>query len=336
MFQQGVAFKYRNYSDNAVIVGKYRINLGMNKLAFVFPGQGSQQVGMLAEMLQTYAVVRQTFDEASDLLGYDVTDLALNGPLEALNRTEKTQPVLLTASIALYRLWSEQSALKAILFAGHSLGEYSALVASGAVSFADAIKLVELRGQLMQLAVPAGEGLMAAVLGLDDQSVIDGCLEAEQGAVVSAVNFNTPGQVVIAGNTAAVERAMLILKTMGAKRVLPLSVSVPSHCVLMKPAADTLAERLQAIQFNSPSAPIVQNRVAVGVTDITEIRKNLLEQLYKPVQWTKSVQFIANAGVSEIIECGPGKVLSGLNKRIAGDVIHTAIGDLASFQKRLG
>ena len=299
----------------------------MNKLAFVFPGQGSQQVGMLAEMLETYPIVRDTFAEASELLGYDVTDLALNGPIEELNRTEKTQPALLTASIALYRLWSAQSPLKPILFAGHSLGEYSALVASGAVS---------LRGQLMQLAVPAGEGLMAAVLGLDDQAVIDGCLAAEQGAVVSAVNFNTPGQVVIAGNTAAVERAMVILKTMGAKRVLPLSVSVPSHCVLMKPAADTLAQRLQAIHFNSPSAPIVQNRVALGVTDISEIRKNLLEQLYKPVQWTKSVQFMATAGVTEIIECGPGKVLSGLNKRIAGDVIHTAIGNLASFQKRLG
>jgi [acyl-carrier-protein] S-malonyltransferase len=308
----------------------------MNKLAFVFPGQGSQQVGMLAEMLETYPIVRDTFAESSELLGYDVTDLALNGPIEELNRTEKTQPALLTASIALYRLWSAQSPLKPILFAGHSLGEYSALVASGAVSFADAIKLVELRGQLMQLAVPAGEGLMAAVLGLDDQAVIDGCLAAEQGAVVSAVNFNTPGQVVIAGNTAAVERAMVILKTMGAKRVLPLSVSVPSHCVLMKPAADTLAQRLQAIHFNSPSAPIVQNRVALGVTDISEIRKNLLEQLYKPVQWTKSVQFMASAGVTEIIECGPGKVLSGLNKRIAGDVIHTAIGNLASFQKRLG
>ena len=308
----------------------------MNKLAFVFPGQGSQQVGMLADMLETYPIVRDTFVEAGDLLGYDVTDLVLNGPLEELNRTEKTQPALLTASVALYRLWSAHSPLAPVLFAGHSLGEYSALVASGAVSFADAIKLVELRGQLMQLAVPAGEGLMAAVLGLDDQAVIDGCLAAEQGAVVSAVNFNTPGQVVIAGNTAAVERAMVILKTLGAKRVLPLSVSVPSHCVLMKPAADTLAQRLQAISFSSPSAPIVQNRVALGVTDIAEIRKNLLEQLYKPVQWTKSVQFIANAGVSEIIECGPGKVLSGLNKRIAGDVIHTAIGSLASFQQRLG
>jgi len=308
----------------------------MSKLAFVFPGQGSQQVGMLADMVTEFSIIDDTFTEASDVLGYDVKALALNGPIEELNKTEKTQPVLLTVSTALFRLWSNSSDLIPSLFAGHSLGEYSALVASKSLAFSDAVKLVELRGQLMQQAVPAGEGLMAAILGLDDDVVIEGCLEASEGEVVSAVNFNTPGQVVIAGKKSAVERAMVVLKGKGAKRTLPLSVSVPSHCDLMKPAAEKLAEKLELITFNPPSAPIVQNRVAEAVTDISSIRQNLLEQLYMPVQWTKSVQHIADSGIEEIIECGPGKVLSGLNKRIAKEATHTAIGNLASFQKRLG
>ncbi len=308
----------------------------MSKLAFVFPGQGSQKVGMLADLIAEYDIVRQTFEEASQVLGYDVAALALEGPVELLNVTEKTQPVLLTASIALYRLWQDKVSIKPELFAGHSLGEYSALVASGSISFEAALKLVELRGQLMQQAVPAGQGLMAAVLGLADQDVIDGCAEAAETDVVSAVNFNTPGQVVIAGSKAAVERAMIVLKEKGAKRVLPLSVSVPSHCALMKPAADKLAETLESIEFSEPSAPIVQNRVAKGITDVAQIRQNLLEQLYMPVQWTQSIAFIADSGIEEIVECGPGKVLSGLNKRIAKEITHTAIGDLASFQKRLG
>jgi [acyl-carrier-protein] S-malonyltransferase len=308
----------------------------MTKLAFVFPGQGSQQVGMLADLAAEYDVVSQTFTEASDALGYDIASLIAEGPLEELNKTEKTQPALLTASIALYRLWLAQGGQQADLFAGHSLGEYSALVASGVLEFKDAVKLVELRGQLMQKAVPAGEGLMAAILGLTDEQVVEGCEKAAEGDVVSAVNFNTPGQVVIAGSKAAVERAMVILKEMGAKRVMPLSVSVPSHCALMKPAAEQLAEALSNTQFNAPTAPIVQNRVANAVTDVEQIKHNLLEQLYMPVLWTNSVAFMAENGVEEIVECGPGKVLTGLNKRIAKEVTHTVIGDLASFNNRLG
>lgn len=308
----------------------------MSKLAFVFPGQGSQQVGMLADLAAEYDVISQTFLEASDALGYDIASLIADGPLEELNKTEKTQPALLTASVALYRLWLKQGGQQADLFAGHSLGEYSALVTSGVLEFTDAVKLVELRGQLMQKAVPAGEGLMAAILGLTDEQVVEGCEKAAEGDVVSAVNFNTPGQVVIAGSKAAVERAMAVLKEMGAKRAMPLNVSVPSHCALMKPAAEQLAETLSKTQFNAPSAPIVQNRVANAVTDVEQVKQNLLEQLYMPVLWTNSVAYMAENGVEEIVECGPGKVLTGLNKRIAKEVTHTVIGDLASFNNRLG
>jgi [acyl-carrier-protein] S-malonyltransferase len=308
----------------------------MSKIAFVFPGQGSQQVGMLSDLQTEYRIVSDTFQEASDALGYDLSNIIKNGPVEELNKTEITQPALLTASTALFRLWDSTLQIKPVLFAGHSLGEYSALVASGALSLTDAVKMVELRGQLMQQAVPAGEGLMAAILGLADEDVVAGCEQAAEGDIVSAVNFNTPGQVVIAGSKAAVERAMAILKEKGAKRTLPLNVSVPSHCALMKPAADKLAIELKNADFRKPLAPIVQNRSAMPVTNVDEIRTNLLEQLYMPVQWTKSIAYIASTGVEEIVECGPGKVLTGLNKRIAKEVTHTAIGDLASFQKRLG
>ncbi len=308
----------------------------MTKLAFVFPGQGSQQVGMLSDFIAEYKIVSETLSEASDVLGYDLSALIKDGPIETLNQTEKTQPALVAVSTALYRCWTSMNDATPVLFAGHSLGEYSALVASGSLTFADALTLVELRGQLMQEAVPSGEGLMAAVLGLSDEQVVEGCLQASQGEVVSAVNFNTPGQVVIAGQKSAVKRAMDVLKGMGAKRVMPLSVSVPSHCDLMKPAAEALAGKLSATQFKQPAAPIVQNRVATGVTSVDDIRANLLEQLYMPVQWTKSIEYIASQGVDEIVECGPGKVLTGLNKRIAKEAIHTPIGDLASFQKRIG
>lgn len=308
----------------------------MSKVAFVFPGQGSQQVGMLSEFAAVYPIIGETFNEASETLGYDMTALINDGPVEALNSTEKTQPALLTASVALYRLWGSLSDISPALMAGHSLGEYSALVAAGVISFADAIKLVELRGQYMQQAVPAGEGLMAAILGLDDDKVVEVCAQAAEGEVVSAVNFNTTGQVVIAGQKAAVERAMAALKEAGAKRTMPLNVSVPSHCALMKPAAEKLAEQLNNIEFSTPSCPIVQNRVATAIVDLDSIRANLLEQLYMPVQWTNSVAFMAEQGINEIIECGPGKVLSGLNKRIAKDVVHTAIGSLSAFQERIG
>lgn len=308
----------------------------MSKTAFVFPGQGSQQVGMLSDFRAEYDIVSSTFTEASEALGYDLGALIAEGPADELNKTEKTQPALLTASIALYRLWQAKGGAAPALYAGHSLGEYSALVASGVLGFADAVKLVELRGQLMQQAVPAGEGLMAAVLGLEDDQVVEGCAAAAQGDVVSAVNFNTQGQVVIAGSKAAVERAMAELKERGAKRVMPLNVSVPSHCALMKPAADKLADALQSTSFSAPSAPVVQNRVAKPIDDIEQIKTNLLEQLYMPVLWTKSVEYMANAGIDEIIECGPGKVLTGLNKRSAKSLTHTVIGQLNSFQERIG
>ncbi|MFQ3229131.1 MAG: [acyl-carrier-protein] S-malonyltransferase [Reinekea sp.] len=308
----------------------------MSKVAFVFPGQGSQQIGMLSDLAAVYPIIGETISEASDVLGYDMSALINDGPVEALNSTEKTQPALLTASVALYRLWNSLSDISPALMAGHSLGEYSALVAAGVISFADAVKLVELRGQYMQQAVPAGEGLMAAILGLDDDKVVEVCAQAAEGDVVSAVNFNTTGQVVIAGQKAAVERAMVALKEAGAKRTMPLNVSVPSHCALMKPAAEKLAEQLNNIEFSVPSCPIVQNRVATAVVDLDSIRANLLEQLYMPVLWTNSVAFMAEQGINEIIECGPGKVLSGLNKRIAKDVVHTAIGSLSAFQERVG
>lgn len=308
----------------------------MSKIAFVFPGQGSQQIGMLSEFEENYNSVTETIQEANDALGFDLGSLIANGPSEELNRTQITQPALLTASVALYRLWLAEGGAQPSLFAGHSLGEYSSLVAAGVISFADAVKLVELRGRLMQDAVPAGEGLMAAVLGLDDQSVIDGCAAVADGDVVSAVNFNTEGQVVIAGAKGAVERAMSELKTRGAKRVMPLTVSVPSHCALMKPAAEKLAESLASTAFSSPSAPVVQNRSALPVESVEQIKSNLLEQLYMPVLWTRTIAYLVDAGVEEIVECGPGKVLTGLNKRMAKSVTHTVIGQLNTFQERIG
>lgn len=308
----------------------------MSNVAFVFPGQGSQQIGMLADIAAAYPVISETFSEASDALGYDIAALINDGPIELLNSTEKTQPALLSASVALYRAFAANSDIKPSFMAGHSLGEYSALVASGVIAFADAVKLVEMRGQFMQKAVPAGEGLMAAILGLDDDKVVEVCQQAAQGEVVSAVNFNTTGQVVIAGQKSAVERAMAALKEAGAKRAMPLNVSVPSHCALMKPAADQLAEQLNNIEFKAPSCPIIQNRVAKAVTNLDEIRTNLLEQLYMPVLWTNTIAFLADQGIEEIIECGPGKVLSGLNKRIAKETTHTAIGSLSAFEERVG
>ena len=308
----------------------------MSKLAFVFPGQGSQQVGMLNDFAAEYDIVRQTLTEASDALGYDMAALIAEGPKEALAKTEKTQPALLTTSVALYRLWLSLGGAEAEVMAGHSLGEYSALVNAGVIDFTSAVKLVEKRGQFMQAAVPEGKGLMAAILGLSDDDVVAGCADASEGQVVSAVNFNTEGQVVIAGEKDAVERAMIVLKEKGAKRAMPLAVSVPSHCALMKPAAEQLAEAMKDLTFSAPKMPIVQNRTATKVTDVEELRSNVLEQLYMPVLWTKTAQLLAAEGVSEIIECGPGKVLTGLNKRIAKEQTHTAIGDIAVLQQRLG
>lgn len=284
-------------------------------LAFVFPGQGSQAVGMLANIGAAESIVLDTFTEASDALGYDVWALSQQGPAEVLNQTDKTQPAILTASIALWRLWIAKSAAQPAYVAGHSLGEYSALVAADSLSLVDAVRLVERRGQLMQAAVPTGTGGMAAILGLDDADVQAACAEAAQGEVVSAVNFNAPGQVVIAGAAAAVERAIVACKARGAKRAIALPVSVPSHCALMQPAAEQFAQSLAAIKWQQPKTALVQNVTAEVVTDLAVLEQNLLAQLYSPVRWVESMVCLAAQGVTDVVECGPGKVLSGLNKR---------------------
>ncbi len=289
-------------------------------LAFVFPGQGSQAVGMLAAQAEEHAVVKQTFAEASDVLGYDLWQLCQQGPEADLNRTDRTQPAILTASVALWRLWCARTSVRPAFVAGHSLGEYSALVAASVISFADAVHLVERRGQLMQQSVPEGQGGMAAILGLDDQQIIDICAQVAEGEVVSAVNFNAPGQVVIAGQAAAVQRAVDACKSAGAKRAMPLPVSVPSHCALMRPAADELARDLAVLQWQQPSMTLVQNVSAAPAENLDSLRQQLVEQLYSPVRWVESVAWIAGQGVTDLIECGPGKVLSGLNKRCAKGV----------------
>ncbi|MDD1014816.1 ACP S-malonyltransferase [Pseudomonas rubra] len=289
-------------------------------LAFVFPGQGSQSLGMLAELGAQYPLVIDTFREASEALGYDLWALTQNGPEEQLNQTDKTQPAILTASIALWRLWLAEGGARPAFVSGHSLGEYSALVAAGSLSLGDAVKLVKRRGELMQEAVPAGQGAMAAILGLDDAVVVAICAEAAQGEVVSAVNFNSPGQVVIAGAKAAVERAMEACKAAGAKRALPLPVSVPSHCELMRPAAERFAESVNAIDWKAPQIPVVQNVSAAVAADLDTLKRDLLEQLYKPVRWVECVQALAANGAVNLVECGPGKVLAGLNKRCADGV----------------
>ncbi|QRY78572.1 ACP S-malonyltransferase [Pseudomonas sp. PDNC002] len=289
-------------------------------LAFVFPGQGSQSLGMLAELGAQHAIVRDTFAEASAALGYDLWALVQEGPEERLNQTDKTQPAILTASIALWRLWQAEGGVQPAYVAGHSLGEYSALVAAGSLAFADAVKLVERRGQLMQEAVPAGTGGMAAILGLEDADVLAACAEAAQGEVVSAVNFNAPGQVVIAGAAKAVERAIEGCKARGAKRAVALPVSVPSHCELMRPAAERFAEAVEAVQWQMPQIALVQNVTAQVPADLAALKRDLLAQLYSPVRWVESVQLLAEKGITDLVECGPGKVLAGLNKRCAKGV----------------
>ncbi|SUB17371.1 Malonyl CoA-acyl carrier protein transacylase [Pantoea agglomerans] len=280
----------------------------MTQFAFVFPGQGSQTVGMLTELAATYPLVEETFREASDALGYDLWQLVSQGPAEELNKTWQTQPALLAASVAIYRVWQQQGGEQPALMAGHSLGEYSALVCAGVLNFADAVKLVELRGKLMQEAVPEGTGAMQAIIGLDDAAIRKACEESAQGQVVSPVNFNSPGQVVIAGNKEAVERAGAACKAAGAKRALPLPVSVPSHCALMKPAADKLAVALESITFNAPAVPVINNVDVKAETDAAAIRHALVCQLYSPVRWTESVEAMAAQGVTQLLEMGPGKV----------------------------
>ncbi len=308
----------------------------MTQIAFVFPGQGSQTVGMLAELAATYPQVEETFREASDALGYDLWQLVSQGPAEELNKTWQTQPALLAASVAIYRVWQAQGGEQPVLMAGHSLGEYSALVCAGVLNFADAVKLVELRGKLMQEAVPEGTGAMQAIIGLDDAAIRQACEESAQGQVVSPVNFNSPGQVVIAGNKEAVERAGAACKAAGAKRALPLPVSVPSHCALMKPAAEKLAVALEGITFNTPAVPVINNVDVKAESDASAIRHALVRQLYSPVRWTESVEAMAAQGVTHLLEMGPGKVLTGLTKRIVDTLTAAAVNDTASLNAALG
>ncbi len=285
-------------------------------IAAFFPGQGSQSIGMLDVLAESYADVRRTFDEASDVLGFDLWRLVHEGPKEDLDLTRNTQPAMLSAGVAVWRAWLKAGGPSAGMMAGHSLGEYSALVAAGALSFADGVRLAAERARFMQEAVPAGEGAMAAVLGLTDPEVIALCAEQAQGAVLEAVNFNAPGQVVIAGAAAAVNRAIAAAKDAGAKRALTLPVSVPSHCALMRPAADRLAERLAAIEIRAPEVAVLHNASVESAADSAALRDQLVRQLYRPVRWVETVRAVAAEGLRIAIECGPGKVLTGLNKRI--------------------
>jgi len=295
-----------------------------SKFALVFPGQGSQSVGMLDALGAAEPIVGRCFAEASEALGYDLWQVVTRDPDERLNSTECTQPALLAAGIAVWRVWQQRGGPQPAAFAGHSLGEYTALVAAGSIGFADALKLVEFRGQAMQAAVPAGTGAMAAILGLDDDEVRAACAESAlfegKGSVVSAVNYNSPGQVVIAGEKAAVERAIEACKAKGAKRAVPLPVSVPSHCALMQPAAERLAERLAGTAVAAPTIPVLHNFDVASHDDPAAIRRALVAQLHSPVRWVECVQALKARGATRLVECGPGKVLAGLTKRIDKEV----------------
>lgn len=305
--------------------------------AFIFPGQGSQSVGMLAELSAANTVVRATFDEASKVLGYDLWQLASEGPAERLALTEITQPVMLVAGVATWRVWCAHSALRPTWVAGHSLGEFTALVAAGVLDFQDAVDLVRFRGEVMRDAVPNGLGGMAAVLGLSDADMAAACAEAAQGEVAEAVNFNAPGQVVIAGHATALTRAIEAAKARGAKRALPLPISVPCHSTLMRPAALRLSERLKSSKFSTPQLRFMSSVDAREYTDAESIRDLLYRQLASPVHWVSTVQALVARGVERFVECGPGKVLAGLGRRIDKNpsLSHYAIDDAATFAAAL-
>ena len=303
--------------------------------AFVFPGQGSQSVGMMAAYGDT-AVVRSTFDEASTALGDDLWAMVAEGPTEVLTQTVNTQPVMLTAGIAVWRLWQEKGGRKPSIVAGHSLGEYSALVAAGVIEFKDAVPLVRLRAAAMQQAVPVGTGAMAAILGLDTPSIVAACTESAQGEVVEPVNFNANGQTVIAGHKAAVERAMDACKARGAKMAKALPVSAPFHSSLIRPAADKLAARLAELTLNAPSIPVINNVDVAIENDPSQIKDALIRQAFNPVRWVETIQVMASLGVTTVAECGPGKVLAGLTKRCADGVVGVALADAASIEANLG
>lgn len=304
----------------------------MSKIACVFPGQGSQSVGMLADLTEQYSQIKETFSEASDVLGYDLWNIVQNDN-DKLNQTQVTQPALLSASYAIWKIMQENKSYSVDYLAGHSLGEYSALVCAGVLQFEDAVKLVEARGNFMQQAVPAGTGAMFAIIGLDDEKILSACQSAAEstGEVTSAVNFNSPGQVVIAGTTAAAGKAAELCKEAGAKRALPLAVSVPSHCALMRPAAEQLEAMLTNVTFASPNIPVVNNVDVKMETDPEAIQSALVRQLYCPVRWTESISFLAENGVNQLFEVGPGKVLTGLTKRIDKRLSCEAINTLDSL-----
>jgi [acyl-carrier-protein] S-malonyltransferase len=304
------------------------------KFAVVFPGQGSQSVGMM-KGFAGMAVIERTFAQARDIVGIDYAQMVEQGPAETLNQTVNTQPLMLVAGVACWRAWREKGGPMPSFFAGHSLGEYSALVAAEAMRFEDALPLVRFRAQAMQEAVPEGTGGIAAILGLDDAKLGDVCAEAAQGQVVEAANLNSPGQVVIAGHRAAVERGMAIARQKGAKRAVMLPMSAPSHCSLMKPAADRLMRRLQDIEIRTPVVPVVHNRFVESFHDPAKIRQALIEQLDHPVRWIETVQYLASNGVTRIVECAPGKVLVGLSKRITAGADCVAITDAASLEAAL-
>jgi [acyl-carrier-protein] S-malonyltransferase len=304
-------------------------------LAIVFPGQGSQSVGMLSALAQVFPQVVETYREAGEVLGYDLWRLVVEGPEADLNRTDRTQPAMLAAGVAVWRVWRAQGGQRPAVMAGHSLGEYTALVCADAMSFADAIGLVAERGRCMQEAVPAGSGAMAAILGLDDADVADVCIRAAEGRVVAAVNFNSPGQVVIAGDAAAVQRATELAKARGAKRAVPLPVSVPSHCKLMRPAAERFAMHLQQTTIRPPAIPVIQNVDVTAHDRPDAIREALKQQLYSPVQWVRTIETMRGDGIKRIIEAGPGKVLAGLCKRIHRDLEAVAIYDPDSLNAAL-
>ncbi|PVV13397.1 MAG: [acyl-carrier-protein] S-malonyltransferase [gamma proteobacterium symbiont of Ctena orbiculata] len=306
-----------------------------SSFGIVFPGQGSQSIGMLSDLAAAHPIVNQTFAEATEALGYNLWDLVQNGPEEALNQTMKTQPAMLAAGVSVWRVWLEQGGDKPQLMAGHSLGEYTALVCANVIEFSDAVNLVAERGRFMQEAVPAGSGGMAAILGLDDDQVKSVCVEAAAGDVIEAVNFNSPGQVVIAGHKQAVERACVLAKETGAKRALPLPVSVPSHCALMKPAAERLAQLLDEISINSPTIPVIHNANVALASDAETIRGELAAQLYSPVRWVETVQKMASSGISSLLEAGPGKVLAGLTKRIDRGLAGLPVYDTKSLMQAL-
>lgn len=307
----------------------------LSNLAFVFPGQGSQTVGMLSDLATSHDSVKQVFEQASEVLSLDLWQLTQEGSVEQLNQTQNTQPALLAAGYAVWKVWCQQTTIRPTWVAGHSLGEYTALVAADALDFEEAIDLVAQRGQLMQEAVPEGVGAMAAILGLEDEQVVVLCADATNNEIVSAVNFNSPGQVVIAGNKAAVERAMVAAKEAGAKKALLLPVSVPSHCALMDSAAEKLEQCLQAIQVKTPAITLVHNVDIASHSAADTIRGALTKQLHKPVRWAESIRFIHDQGVQTFVECGPGKVLTGLDKRIAKGAQHLPLNNLKTLDTLL-